>query len=537
MWVIGIWMGKLRNLICGKPKTESRVKKMTRPGGGFALNDPQRRWLETALTSLERGDRSALTAVYYGLITSKPDDVRRCAAAVRRALEPWPARTGLAGLWKNFYQNTPLCWVSVWWNFSPAGIEAHISDKDDLFAVLALGAFHPCDYFRKKCLTRLEELGGRGLPLALLSVNNWAEPLRKKALAISRRPTSSAPPAEVLVNPGSLEVTRRDEADTRILLQSTAEKIAAERARLSPEIVLGLDNSARRLAYHIIISGRLMSEADELSLVRRETEPTNQRRLAELLLARETVPAEVLDCLGQTRSAASRLALLKHWRADWSPADLEKFIYDANGGVREYARFLLRKNGVDDFAEKYRRAVQLQPSAGALLGLGECGGPEDAALVEPFLYSGRPALVKAALTALAGLPGEDCAETLLKFLTDPIGSGRAYFLALKFRMLLPPARLYELIFTTDELLFKTRLARLISQQDCWEQLPYLIKLLKAPEISLQWWAERQLRGLAPAYTKPCASQLALINQTMADEIIPPDIRKNLELILKTLNPT
>lgn len=158
-------------------------------------------------------------------------------------------------------------------------------------------------------------------------------------------------------------------------------------------------------------------------------------------------------------------------------------------------------------------------------------------IVDQWLDKLRKRRLDDAITNLAGLQGDDCAETLLKFLTDPVGSGRAYFLALKLKLVLPPSRLYELLLTADQFVVQDRLAWLISQQDRWERLPYLIKMLNSDNALLRWRIERQLRDLTPAYTKPYPSQLALITRTLSEERIPPDIRKSLEFNLTSLELT
>ena len=539
MSFIDDWVDKLRNLFRGEPK--GRRKEPDLSSGGSGSNDRRKMWIGHAVSRLDEGDLSVLPTVYSGLVNSEPADVQRCAAAIRRTLEPWLVGARLEGMKKIFQQYTSLLWFGDWRQVSPGDFEFRIDDQDDLFAVLALGSFHPCGYFREKCLVRLESFGGRSLPPVILAINNWVETVRRKAFEISGRLINSASLDEVLAALGILEKVRRGErrnaADLQTLLQLAAARIKARSADLSPEMILRLDNSARRLAGPIILFGRLLSETDELRLLRGEPDPANQRRLAEPLLARDTVSAEILDYLRQSRSAALRLDLLKHW-PKWSDrpmADLESFIFDAQVGVREYARFLLRKNGVTDFASKYRLAVGTNLSVGAVAGLGETGEPEDAALVEPLLNSGRPALIKAALTALAALKGQDCAETLLKFLTEPASGGRAYFLALKLKLVLPSAQLYEAFFKTEQPAARARLARVISRQDRWDQLPYLIKLLPAAEGELRNWIERQLLDWAPAYTRPYPSQLEIITQTLAAENIPSDVRKNLELTLKALD--
>jgi HEAT repeat protein len=101
----------------------------------------------------------------------------------------------------------------------------------------------------------------------------------------------------------------------------------------------------------------------------------------------------------------------------------DKMIFDASAGVRDAARFYLRKYGREDFAPRYReeiRAVEMVPRlVGILGGLSETGTVSDYNVVASFLDHPNAVVRSAALYGVARLDARRAFERLVRALEDP----------------------------------------------------------------------------------------------------------------------
>ncbi|MCP3757680.1 hypothetical protein [Streptomyces sp. TBY4] len=142
-----------------------------------------------------------------------------------------------------------------------------------------------------------------------------------------------------------------------------------------------------------------------------------QAALAALAARGSEDPA--VDALLASRAGFVRAAGVTALRAAGRAGEAPRHLSDPSAAVRACARWLLRQSGADAHAA-YLRLCADSPTAGAVLGLAECGEPSDAAVLTGLLGH-RDGPVRAA--AVAGLrlldgPGPGT-EALAALLDDP----------------------------------------------------------------------------------------------------------------------
>ena len=128
--------------------------------------------------------------------------------------------------------------------------------------------------------------------------------------------------------------------------------------------------------------------------------------------------AEQLDQL--FRSPFAAVAAEAAWQLIRNAPDGEavaiSMLLDERRAVRITAEEAAQRHGVDT-AEHYRQ--RLNSHEVALVGLGECGRPADAALAAPFLDDSRAALRRAAVVAIGRLDPDGFLDELISALSDP----------------------------------------------------------------------------------------------------------------------
>ena len=186
-------------------------------------------------------------------------------------------------------------------------------------------------------------------------------------------------------------------------------------------------------------------------------------------------------------------------------ARIEDLLFDSSPTVREVARFLMKRHGIADFAERCRQRIDAnpQPQVGPIAGLGETGDARDADRVTAFAASPRPRIRAAAIAALGRLARKKAIPPAVHALDDPSGKVRRASIGL-----LQADLTNEIIERVSPMLLSAseagRLAALkvIGHRKGWDMLPHALSAVtqSSERVSDLAWT------LLVAWSSTCATQ-------------------------------
>jgi HEAT repeat protein len=267
------------------------------------------------------------------------------------------------------------------------------------------------------------------LPFLLLRANDWVVQVREAAVRgidqhLSRGGAGPFVPYLGLVD--RLTSVRRND------LQPLADRILASLSAGAgaPALAAGCaspDRAVRRRCIGLALAARTF---DLKALVRAGLDDPDS--VVRILVAKGAAKAlewpdlEPLlkPMLASTTPAARYAALDILWtrHGEGSRSTQERFLLDPHSHVRGTARWFLKTIPGFDSVGFYRSAVQSVTGTGlvgALEGLGEVGGPPEAALVVPFLHHSRAVVRMAAIRAIGAVGSDLHREAIIAALSDP----------------------------------------------------------------------------------------------------------------------
>ncbi|MGW0583721.1 HEAT repeat domain-containing protein, partial [Streptomyces sp. NPDC002920] len=263
--------------------------------------------------------------------------------------------------------------------------------------------------------------------------------------------------------------------------------------------------AVRRYAYRLAVDEGFLSPAELARAAARDSDAVVRSLCADAALAAVSDDGgaydDVLEPLLAARGPRARAAGVTALRRAGRPERAVGFLGDRSGLVRACARYVVRQYGGDPLTWYRERCAEPEgPAPGAVIGLAESGGREDAELLRPLL--GHPSAGVRA-RAVAGLRILDVTDVrrLRPLLDDPApGVVREVTAAL-----LPSAeRLDEAELTArlaDRWPRHVRVAafRLLDAQGGLARLRAAVGSLDDPDVRIRHWAQQSVQGWhAPA---------------------------------------
>ncbi|MBC6423429.1 MAG: hypothetical protein GDA38_19365 [Hormoscilla sp. SP12CHS1] len=211
---------------------------------------------------------------------------------------------------------------------------------------------------------------------------------------------------------------------------------------------------------------------------------------------------------------------------------------DRHSSIRELARYYLNEIVPMDFTAFYRQALTSNVGGklcGALLGLGDVGGPIDADVVVPFCSHPNPKVCCAALRSAAKLNGDVLLDLFVEALTDDRPSiSRAGREALLGRARLVGVEGLGKIFRQDPRFHVRKNALvLLAKLGKWDSLAFLIWACGSLDRAIahldENYLQRWLRRYNSQFSTPDLAQMAEINRAIAacDRAMSANLRKEL----------
>lgn len=344
----------------------------------------------------------------------------------------------------------------------------------------------------------LEQAAGQPvlLPLVVVRCADWVEQVRERArelLCASLDVDTGVALAPLVLlfgrrGRGALAIELLDE----VLRRASREQFGS--------LFIHPDRAVRRFVHHLAVEENLLSPAELAGTAARDADTVVQNLCAEAALAAVAKTGDYDEVLGPllgARSPRARAAGVTVLRAAGRPERAEGFLADRSGVVRACARYVVRQGGGDPLASYRAWCRAAEPAPGAVIGLAECGGRDDAELLWA-LASHPSAAVRA--RAVAGLRVLDvgAVRRRLPLLDDPApGVVREATLAL-----LPSAELVPDEWLMERLAGGARPVRvaafrLLDARGGVVRLRAGVAVLDDPDERLRAWGEQVVQRWRP----------------------------------------
>ena len=430
-----------------------------------------------------------------------------------------------------------------------------LSDQEYL-AMLCMGTLHSNGYYRQMCIEALRDCGsgrrlyleryGIGLSLLifyLLRVNDWVEEVREAAFAAAIAETEQADGINLLFSLPILEKLiaggRRNWTQAEALQGQFAENLKRKLTQADFKQIPRMEIQIRNALYRLCLERDFISKEQMWFLLVRESTGYGVRLLFAGIQKRYGFTDPELESCLQSKNAQVRLLALqeKYERLQNSWPELERMLLDQAARIRFWVRYILIRHEKKDILVFYKKELQKKASPICLLCIGEMGGGEEIALIEPYLFDSDIRLVKAALLAYAMIRKEEGADLYWDFLTGDqmLLSHAAYKIIREYKVHYPEKRLFEAFIqhrdTEKEIAFLT----LLLQGDSWRRLEYLLELIDDPKLlkQLMWEILRACgqRNMYARMDQLSADRIRAVLQRKM-EVLPRNLAEEILLDLK-----
>ncbi|MGS2722439.1 HEAT repeat domain-containing protein [Porticoccus sp. GXU_MW_L64] len=319
--------------------------------------------------------------------------------------------------------------LQPWYNFAPSQLNEFNWSGQEQLTALTLLSCHFNGRVREKALKQLVALSPNdAIPLLFVRANDWVNKIRLVAY------TSLSEQLDVLSIDQILkylllldQLKHQSRTDHHELIKHIESHLATPEAQ--PKLLFCVSSGNHRearVAYGIC--DRLLSDKQPLLVAANESR-NPIIRIKGLSLAPEVLSGDELfkhlchklsDPLNVVRKRS--IYLLAEQYLAQSTGVLRDCLLDTSRGVRECARFYLKKQGADNGHSLYKNHLaqdspKLLP---AVLGLGETGSVSDWPLLQPYLNHASPKIRHATLIAASRFKVEGYQDLLYQKLTHGI---------------------------------------------------------------------------------------------------------------------
>ena len=442
--------------------------------------------------------------------------------------------------------------VDVEWNVPWWGIEwnhADMSRKNfpylndiQYMAVLKLGTFHANGYYRQKCIEALDD-GTQTLCYFVLRLNDWVKEIREAAYTstCSRLKTCDAqelfqafPMCEKVKNCG-----RRKTEHIQAIEESMKTVMADKLMEMSLRQVHTFDVTVKNAIYRFLNRNPILMLSDMEQLLLFERESYGKRMLVLGILQHYNCGIEILAKYLQDKSAVVRYHALNYYYEKECDAwdGLENMLLDKSRRIRDNVCYILEKHTDINIREFYINKFIPVPSRIVVLGIGEHGKKEDAALLLPLLNAFDELLARDALKAYGMLVKEKGEDIYWQYLLNGriLSCTQAYRNIKKYHIFYGAGNLYHTYLDRRNSEVGNYLLNLLLREPSWKRLPYLLLLYmnKGP-------SEKQLNDIRAGincrymYAKISSAEAQNIRNILAQagDKIPPETQKAIEFDLK-----
>lgn len=415
-----------------------------------------------------------------------------------------------------FFQN--------WMQLTPDHLRKITSEtQSSVFAKLA--SLHRSGYVREEAIRLLRPIASeRELPYLLYRLNDWVEPVRKFALeTVTARLTPAYAASFVECLPLLVRIDQTLRGGTMVRWVWTFLK--SEQAR--PALVDGLKSTGREVRRQLVkLAGELpVGERDPLfNIVADDPDAMIRLRVTKARLSdthTENLPTLVQNLQRDPFPAIRREALTALGdRSDASDLIFIAALMDRNRGVREAARYYLKKTGFDAKAFYAQKIEQGDPKELpiAIRGFGESATSNEVTFVTSFLAHPVMAISRAAINAVAHLGAEAYVKVLTGLVQSPASgvSRDATNALLPYADRIPLSTLTEWLDSRMPDRLRHNALKIALRLSKWSRLPFLLQVASDSDENLASMAKSGLRGWTQSFNRsfhqPSASEVTLLRE-------------------------
>lgn len=437
--------------------------------------------IEKELEKLEAGDLRALLSVYCTFAIGDKKLMRRAGHVIRQQLENCTLGQ-MIRLYERFRTFTSLEWSIDWSVLSPKTVLDAL-DREDQKYVLILGTFHPNGYFRERCMEELAKERGV-LPYLMLRVNDWAEPVRKKAVFLLDRYTVQCNMEEIISAMPVLEKLQSSgrRSDEQLTALKNRIVVRLEQALNSEnwQDIWSEDFSVRRSLYHMTMESGILSVEQMDEWLRKEKDSCGKIMLIRgILVHPDCNLARASDYLTYPSVQVRKCALeykYEHLKESWP--ELTAMLLDPGRSIREYVSYILERHTNVDIREYYLEHLGDERPEYAILGLSEYSYRGNVNALLPGLGNPVKKVRKCTLLALGRQEDFEDENLLWKYLLDEQPDiSKAAYISIQKRGFYPGAeKLYHAYCSSEKEHGKRYFLRLLLRENSWDRLPWLIRI-------------------------------------------------------------
>ncbi|MBE6754018.1 MAG: hypothetical protein E7559_06700 [Ruminococcaceae bacterium] len=478
--------------------------------------------LLSLLTGPRRNKLKAAESLYSIFAELSPDTIGRLDCYVRE--------------WHRLYMYRHRCLNGFCLD---SYLDDMMSDKERL-GVLIAASFDPSGHIRQEAVERLAAFG-EAVPYIALRTNDWVNNVRRSAVSALIRAMESATDNQLLRSlPMFHKLSRCGRGsfdETLALLQN---EIAKRAGFIEKAMRSGYTNARRFCVTHLLTPDYIDTIFEIYS---REREPFIRLLYADIML--EHTPDRAVNTLLQDkcpRIAVNTLNYLYERFPSEALAKAKTLIFARNGGLRSLAQFIVRNMEPNtDLRACYLDGLSRTGSdlVGSIFGLGEHGSAADCALLEPYLGSRQPAVVKAAMCALMALDSRKYSDVITEQLLSPMqGATKTAAQLLRKYHCCDYERILEIYRSSDSAITQRRCAALLLTAPKWQGLLYTLTIMDDEDEELRNICHCSISSWAAnfnkSYTKPTAAQAAQIEALLKNaRHLPEKVKKEILFLLHT----
>lgn len=315
-----------------------------------------------------------------------------------------------------------FCYLQInWRNMRVDREEYRYLTEREYYYFLVLGSFHRNGYFRQKCLQAMRSVEGT-FPYFVLRMNDWVEAVRQEAYLGACKRAEAAHPAELLDSLPAVFKVKNSMRRNHQHLQDIDEVVTKRVEEYIPDMNLNEIKACslpvRNEFYRFICRHEVFDRMKMETVLHNEKSTFAKRILIRAIIGRFGLQEADYNRYIKDKSSVVRRHALESWYAVkgdvWN--GVECLLMDECKAVREQARFMLEKHTKISIVDFYLAELEKRESYIAVLGIGENGEKEHAQYIMPYLQSGRPRVVKAALLSLTNLLKEEGAALYARYL-------------------------------------------------------------------------------------------------------------------------
>ena len=437
--------------------------------------------LDENIKALKTGDRRCIPRIFCVFAEDHAFSKKTAAAALCSLLDSMQF-DDIIKIDSQMRGTTSMEWAVDWRRMKIKDFFTAGMSKKERRAVVVFASFSPNGYIREQAVCMMPGYEGT-LPYIILRRNDWVLQVRRAAAAAFykrlQKPSAgemleALPFAEKLKGCGR---TTHDEFIQSFFVAMCSPKHAEE---LSKGLGSG-SAQTRRICVNALLALPDPACKKVMQHLKNEPNPFLRKVIFKKLENMGQDMAETAQTFLRDKYFANRLSALWYLYGikgnDLLPV-VQKLLLDRSAAVREASREILRKCAPEfDVSAFYLNHIE-SDAAVAILGLGEVGAKEKAAVIEKYLCDVRPAVVRAAMVSLMKLESERYSAAVTEMLGDTRSGVRKTARTLVVKCATANfERIREILHESPVEGVKVSCAAVLYTASKWQRLIYMLELL------------------------------------------------------------